>query len=309
VSESSAQSVRTAIFLFVLTFISMLYVGCMWAGAEPFAEGIWSIWRGYPFAVPLMAILLSHELGHYFVARYHRVDVSPPFFIPMPFALIGTFGAVINMRGPVSARKALLDIGAAGPLMGFVVTLPVLIYGLNASPVEVLDPSKHYFVEGRSLLYAGLIYWLKGSIPSGQDIMLTPTALAGWAGLLVTMMNLVPVAQLDGGHVAYALFGERQDRYSRYVLRTLLLLALAISAGSMFDAFQRGLKQAVILEAAAAGLQWGIWWLVLTWMSRANEGVHPPTAPSELSPARRIIAWVTLSLFVLLFMPTWMREI
>jgi membrane-associated protease RseP (regulator of RpoE activity) len=252
-----------------------------------------------------MAILLSHELGHYFVARRHHVDVSPPYFIPMPFTFIGTFGAVIRMRGPVESRDALLDIGAAGPLAGFIVTLPVLIYGIATSPVEPLDPKLHYLVEGHSLLYSGLIYALKGPLAEGYDILLSPTALAGWAGLLVTMMNLVPVGQLDGGHVAYALFGARQDAYSRRVLQGLLALALLISGWAMLNAWQRG---GSVIAAASAGMHWGIWWLLLRLMTRANGGRHPPTAPSELSSARRMVAWSTLLLFVLLFMPTWISE-
>ncbi len=303
-AEREDSGMLTAVGLFALTFASMLYVGCIWANVDPLADGLLSIWRGWPFAVPLMAILLSHELGHYFAARRHHVDVSPPYFIPMPFTLIGTFGAVIRMRSPIESRDALLDIGAAGPLAGFVVTLPVLIYGLAISPVERLDPNVHYLVEGRSLLYSGLIYALKGPIADGFDILLSPTALAGWAGLLVTMINLVPVGQLDGGHVAYALFGPRQDQYSRRVLHGLLVLALLISGGAMLSAWHHSQS---ISSAAFAGLNWGIWWLILSLMMRANAG-HPPTAPSELTSIRRIVAWGTLALFVLLFMPTWIRE-
>ncbi len=306
--QSDRASMRNALLMFVLTFLSMLYVGCTWAGVDPFESGFLSIWRGYSFAVPLMAILLSHELGHYFVARAHHVDVSPPYFIPMPFALIGTFGAVIRMRGPVESRDALLDIGAAGPLAGFIVTLPILIYGIASSPVEALDPNVHYLVEGHSALYSALIYAIKGPIAEGHDILLSPPALAGWAGLLVTMMNLVPIGQLDGGHVAYALFGPRQDTYGRRALHGLLALALLISGVAMIHEWRLGHSKGAIMSAAAAGMHWGIWWLLLHFMTRANEGRHPPTAPSELSTGRRVLAWCTLALFLLLFMPTWIRE-
>ena len=146
---------------------------------------------GWVFSVPLMAILLAHEFGHFFAGRYHRVDVSPPYFIPIPFFLLGTLGAVIQIRERIRSRNALLDIGAAGPLAGLAVALPVIIYGIATSPVEPL-PEGPYMLEGRSLLYLGLLSWLKGPIPEGYDIMLTPTALAGWAGLLVTMINLLP---------------------------------------------------------------------------------------------------------------------
>ncbi len=298
-------SMRTVLGLFALTFISTLYVGCMWVGVEPFEHGVWSIWRGYPFAVPLMTILLSHELGHYFVARIHHVDVSPPYFIPMPITLFGTFGAVIRMRGPVESRDALLDIGAAGPLAGLIVAIPILIYGISISPVELLDPSAHPYLEGHSLLYSGLIYALKGPIADGSDIVLSPTAFAGWAGLLVTMMNLVPVGQLDGGHVAYALFGPRQDEYSRRITHGLLALAIGISGVAMLQAWLQG---GSVSAAASAGMHWGFWWFILSLMTRLN-GPHPPTAPSDLSSARRALAWSTLLLFALLFMPTWIRQL
>lgn len=306
-TASEDPSFRTALVLFGLTFLSMLYAGCWVVHVDPHTEGFTSIWRGYPFAVPLMAILLSHELGHYFVARLHRVDVSPPFFIPMPIGLIGTFGAVIRMRGPVERRDALLDIGAAGPLAGFVVTLPVLIYGIHISPVKAIDPTLHLTMEGHSLLYMGLIYALKGSIAAGHDIMLSPAAFAGWAGLLVTMMNLVPVGQLDGGHVAYALFGPRQHVYARRVLFLMPFVALVVSGISVVEAWQSHATRDGLAQAAFAGVHWLVWWVVLSLMERLN-GPHPPTAPSELSTARRALAWCTLALFVLLFMPTWIRE-
>lgn len=294
-----------AFAFFALTLLSMFWVGAQWAGADVERDGLHALLRGYTFAVPLMAILLAHELGHYFAARIHGVDTSPPYFIPMPYALIGTFGAVIRMRGAIRLRNALFDIGAAGPLAGLVVALPVLVYGLATSDVQQLDPTQTYLVEGRSLLYVGLLYALKGPIPEGSDIMLSPTALAGWAGLLVTMINLVPVGQLDGGHVAYALFGSEQDRYSRWVRRALLPIAVSISLGSMLIAWLERSNSDTIASAAQNGTHWLVWWLVLTLMARFMGDKHPPTEPSTLSPKRRVLAWFTLSLFVLLFMPTW----
>jgi membrane-associated protease RseP (regulator of RpoE activity) len=299
------KELRNAFFFFVLTLLSMFFVGAQWAGADIDHGGLHAYLQGYSFALPLMAILLAHELGHYFAARIHGVDTSPPYFIPMPYALIGTFGAVIRMRGAIRLRNALFDIGAAGPLAGLVVALPVLIYGLATSEVKELDPNQTYLVEGRSLLYVGLLYLLKGPIPEGADIMLSPTALAGWAGLLVTMINLVPVGQLDGGHVAYALLGSDQDRYSRWMRHGLLVIALSISAGSVLFAWREHANADSLLTASQSGLHWLIWWLVLTLMARFMGDKHPPTEPSTLSPRRRILAWITLSLFVLLFMPTW----
>jgi membrane-associated protease RseP (regulator of RpoE activity) len=270
-----------------LTFASTLYVGAgMVLGAPP--TSLEELQAGWVFSLPLMAILLAHEFGHFFAGRYHQVDVSPPYFIPVPFFLLGTLGAVIQIRERIRSRNALLDIGAAGPLAGMAVAVPVIIYGLATSPIEPL-PEAPYILEGRSLLYLGLLDWLKGPIPAGYDIMLTPTALAGWAGLLVTMINLLPFGQLDGGHVAYALLGRRQDRLSRYVLRLLPLLALIVSAD------------------ASAGMHWLVWAFVLWALTRATGPNHPPTEDTDVSPRRRIVGWFTLSLFILLFMPSWIR--
>lgn len=303
------SELRTAIIMFFLTLLSMFWVGAQWAGVDVGHSPLVALLEGYRFALPLMAILLAHELGHYFAARIHSVDASPPFFIPMPFALIGTFGAVIRMRGAIKLRNALFDIGASGPLCGLIVALPVLIYGIATSDVQPLRTDLNYLVEGRSLLYVGLIYALKGPIPDGSDIMLTPTALAGWAGLLVTMINLVPVGQLDGGHVAYALFGQKQDDYSRWIRRGLLAVAASISLGSAAFALRAGTQGEALINAAMSGLHWLVWWGVLTAMARFTGHQHPPTEPSPLSPRRRLLAWLTLGLFFLLFMPTWISTI
>lgn len=296
-----------ALGLFALTLLSMFWVGAQWAGADVAREGVSALLAGYSFALPLMAILLAHELGHYFAARIHGVPTSPPYFIPMPYSLIGTFGAVIRMSGTIRLRNALFDIGASGPLCGMVVALPVLAYGIAGSEVQPLDPKLSYITEGHSLLYVGLLYALKGAIPAGHDIMLTPTALAGWAGLLVTMINLVPAGQLDGGHVAYALFGERQDGYSRWARHALLAIAVGLSGGSLVVAAAAGAKGDALVSPAMAGFNWLLWWGVLTLMARVTGDKHPPTEPSELSPLRRVLAWLTLLLFVALFMPTWLK--
>jgi membrane-associated protease RseP (regulator of RpoE activity) len=303
-----SRELRRAALLFVLTLASMFWVGAQWEGVDLAREGPRALLRGYTFALPLMTILLSHELGHYFAARRHGVDTSPPYFIPMPFTLIGTFGAVIRMRGAIRLRNALFDIGAAGPLAGLVIALPVLIYGIATSPVKPLDPGLSYLVEGRSLLYLALLLLLKGPIPDGHDIMLNPTALAGWAGLLVTMLNLVPVGQLDGGHVAYALFGPRQDVYSRRARGGLLAIACVVGGLGVYEGWSAGGRGQALWDGAFAGAHWLVWWFVLSVMARFAGEAHPATEPSELSPRRRALAWFTLLLFALLFMPTWIRE-
>ncbi len=298
----ASQDIRRAIVLFVLTLGSTLYVGANQLGPA----GLTDIWRGYPFALPLMAILLCHEMGHYIAARIHRVDVSPPYFIPLPlpFTLIGTMGAVIKMRAPIRKRDALLDIGAAGPLSGLLVAIPVLVYGIHTSEIAPIVPG--LTSEGHSLFYKALIWLIKGPIPEQHDIFLSPTAFAGWVGLLVTMMNLVPAGQLDGGHVAYALFGERQDTYSLYVRRGLFALGACISGGKGLYAWLSAAPPEQVEVAFFGGANWILWGIMLTVMMRMGGQQHPPTEDDELSPKRRLIAYFTLAWFVLLFMPTWL---
>ena len=291
------KHVLLAFVLFALTCVSTTWVGI---------ESNGSLAAGLAFSVPLMAILLAHEFGHYIAARMHRVPASLPLFIPMPISQIGTMGAVILMSERIASRNALLDIGAAGPLAGMVVALPVLVYGLLQSPVGP-EPLHPYFAEGHSLLYEWLLRALKGPFGAGEDVMLTPTAFAGWVGLLVTMINLIPTLQLDGGHVAYALLGERYDRFSRNFRRALFPLALLVAAGYGLPAFEAGKRGDALLGAMEPAMPWLVWWALLSWFGRGGKPEHPRTDPGPLSPTRRVIACVTLALFVLLFMPAWMR--
>jgi membrane-associated protease RseP (regulator of RpoE activity) len=287
--------------LFVLTCLSVFWVGSLHANVEPTA-GLRMFVHGAAFAVPFLAILVFHELGHYVVARLHGVSASLPYFLPLPLWPLGTLGAVIGMRDEVKRRDALLDIGAAGPLCGLVIALPVLAYGLHTAPIEALDPRVSYQMEGRSIIYWALLYAIKGPIPAGHDIVLTPTAFAGWAGLLVTMMNLAPIGQLDGGHVAYALFGKRQDRFSERVR-----IALIAFGGAMvgYGAFEARHAPEVLPSMIASG-SWLMWGLLLTAMERMMGTQHPTTEGEPLDPRRRAVAWFCLLLFVLLFMPRWM---
>jgi membrane-associated protease RseP (regulator of RpoE activity) len=291
--------------LFFATFASTSYVGALNAGVDPLAGG--SLAAGFAYSVPLMAILLTHELGHYVAGRIHRVPVSPPYFVPMPLPPLGTMGAVILMPERIRSRNALLDVGAAGPLAGMAVALPVLLYGIATSPVEPLPDKGMYFMEGRSLLYVGLLYALKAPIPEGHDIMLNATAFAGWAGLLVTMINLIPALQLDGGHVAYAILHDRYERMSRLVRRALLPLAVGVGLAYGLPAYLGGKRGDALSGEMAPGFQWFTWWLVLGLMARMAGREHPPTDPDALSPRRRVLGWLTLGLFVLLFMPAWLR--
>ena len=212
------------VVLYLLTCLTTTGAGALYL-QRPFFD----LQAGLAFSVPLMAILTFHEFGHYIAARLHGVPASLPYFIPMPLTPFGTMGAVISQQGTTDRTK-LIDIGAAGPLAGLVVAIPVLIYGLQQSPVSVIPAQGTQ--EGNSILYLGLKYLIKGAwLPAGgKDVMLHPTAFAGWAGLLVTMLNLLPIGQLDGGHVATAYFGNRYARVARLFHRALPWLALLVFA-------------------------------------------------------------------------------
>jgi len=304
--ESAVRGERKWInlVLFLLTVVSTFFVGRGWAtvGDEP---PPW--YAGYIFAVPLLSILLFHEFGHYIAARIHKVDASLPYFIPLPI-VFGTYGAIIRMRGRIRKRDALLDIGAAGPLAGMAVALPVLIYGIAVSEVRAQEPGS-YLLEGHSLLYELLLYLVHGPIPEGHDIFLHPIALAGWVGIFVTMLNLLPIGQLDGGHVAYALFGARQDRQSEVFLHLLPVLGLVVCGHFGLQAYFEGLRGEELIAEATVGLNWIVWFVVLKVLHRFTSRRHPPVDPGRLSPMRKVIAVGCLLMLVLIFMPVPLRSV
>lgn len=330
-ASSAREWVSAAVFC-ALTFASMLYVGAGMHGVD--VVDLASLFSGADFAVPLIAILIAHEMGHVVASRIHGLAISPPLFIPMPFTMLGTMGAVIRQDGDVERRDALLDVAAAGPLAGLCVALPVLVYGVATSPIEPISAlPANTVIEGHSIVYALVLHALHGAIPEGSDILLSSTAFAGWAGLLLTMMNLLPVAQLDGGHVAAALFGPRQNRIGKIVAGLLPVAAIATSAYYGIATYARGGRGDALWNALQSGLHWMYWFVLLLglalyaglddpppdaprslrarvhrWASAVSFGLeHPPVGEAPLSPARRVVAALTLLLFVLLFMPSWIR--
>jgi membrane-associated protease RseP (regulator of RpoE activity) len=288
--------------LFVATVISILFTA---AWIDTPTDQPFRLAYGVPFMVSLLAILLTHEFGHFIFARYHRVNSSLPLFIPLPrITLFGTAGAVILMRDRIKSRNALLDIGASGPIAGLVVAIPILLYGLAHSKVQPIMPGDSQ--EGQNLLYLLLKRIAVGPIPEGSDVYLNPMARAGWVGLFITMLNLFPVGQLDGGHVAYALFGDRQNEYSRAVRYVLLALVPVNIVWRMWPVVHGVPYQELLRAAITASTPWFGWFVLLTALLRFT-GDHPPTEPGTLSPRRRVVAIGTLVLLVLLFMPTpWM---
>jgi len=269
------------LILFIATILSTLFVGASY-GAQSMAEA-WQIWRGWPFSLSVLLILGAHELGHYFAARHHNVPVTLPYFIPMPLSAFGTFGAFIRLQGPVSTRRALFDVGAAGPLAGLVFALPILFYGLATSAVGPTTPGGIF--EGNSLLYLIAKFAVFGRLlpGGGVDVYLNQVAWAGWVGLFVTGLNLLPVGQLDGGHVAYALLGKRAER-----LFWPAIVGLGLLVGY---AYLRG----------AFALTWVLWIFLLMAFGRFH--ARPLEDVSTLDPRRRALAVFTLGLFFLTFVP------
>lgn len=294
---------RLPLLSFLLSVASALWVG----GSAP---GTWyhprvvllTMASGWKFAVPLFAILLAHEFGHYFAARIHGVRASLPYFLPMPLSPLGTWGAVIGMPDRIATPRVLLDIGAAGPLAGLVVALPLLAVGLTWSEVKPFEA--HGLLEGQCLLYFAMKRLIVGPIPAGYDVFLHPTAFAGWVGLFITMINLLPSAQLDGGHIAYALLGKRQDRLANVIYHCLPFLFLVNLARNLSTARAAGGGEDADSLALQNSFFWLVWFGILTMIRRYGGAEHPPTDEGlSLDPFRRGIALLCLVLFVLLFMP------
>ena len=300
--EPQKRRIWLHFLLFGLTALSMQATamhGNAW-GAPPGHSVVG--WAAYQ-AVSLLGILLVHELGHYVAARIHRVPASPPYFLPLPLVgFFGTLGAVITMRDRIRSRKALLDVGAAGPLAGMLVALPVLYFGLTKSVVAPTS-SEHYVQEGQSILYWLMKRLAVGPIPAGSDVQLHPMAFAGWGGLFLTMINLVPWGQLDGGHIAFALFGKEQHRMARWFRRGLLL---AFAYNVCIFVLPVLLKRSSQPLDAALGNSafWLVWYGVTGGMAKLSGEDHPPFEPGPLGLPRQIVAIGCLGLFVLLFLPT-----
>jgi Zn-dependent protease len=308
VIQPAPSRIRWNIIFFVLTMLSVIYVGAASSATDiPATLDGWFkfLLGGLPFAISLMVILLFHEFGHYFAGRYHKTAVTLPFFIPFPIGFLGTMGAFIQLKEPPKNRRILLDIGIAGPLAGLIVAIPILLLGLYLSPIyrnPMQFPSGWIF-EGNSILYLLLkfivkgqllphpasfaalnpiIYWLRyfftsAPLPAGGlDVTLNPIAWAGWAGLLVTSLNLIPAGQLDGGHVMYVLLGKYTSRLLPFILLALLAL----------------------------GFIWNGWWLwagIIFFLGRYH--AEPLDQITPLDPKRKALAVLGVIVFILVFMP------
>ncbi|HEV3345560.1 MAG TPA: site-2 protease family protein [Methylomirabilota bacterium] len=276
---------RVNVLLFVLTVLSTLAAGCLVNGSFPFVTfnpflHPLRLLDGVPFAFTLLAILGTHEFGHYFTARAYGASVSLPYFIPAPppIFLFGTMGAVIRMRSPARDRNSLFDIAVAGPLAGLVVAVPALLLGLSWSRVGMVLPEHSGLTFGDSLLMRALTWLVFGSIPPGMDVFVHPVALAGWVGLFVTALNLFPVGQLDGGRIAYALFGPWHRQVS--IATFVGLMAL----GAVFHSAN---------------------WIVFAGLILLLMGFHHPPPLDDLTPLsrRRYVLGVFCLILLILLIP------
>jgi len=278
--------------LFLLTLLTTTMAGADSAGAfvtlRAPLQSLINLRAGLSFSIPLMAILLAHEMGHYIASRRHGVEATLPYFIPAPFPslfFVGTFGAFIRMKTPPRTRRAMFEIGAAGPWAGFAVAIVAVILGLKLSKITPLDTSAGGINLGNSIIFWTVSRVVLGIDPNTVNVDLHPIAFAGWIGLFVTTLNLLPVGQLDGGHVVYALLGGRVHRVVSRLCWAGCALMVVVPYALGYD-FWSG---------------WLIWFVLVFFLGLG----HPSTvdAQTPLAGNRRSMAWATVALFILTFSP------
>ena len=267
---------HTHVVLFLMTLVTSVVVGMDMEGLNPLQQP-WQFYRGLPYAGTLLTILFAHEMGHYLTARHFGMDVTLPYFIPAPPPFLGTLGAFIRMKSPAQHRRALLYVAAAGPIAGFCVALPAIIYAYAISTVAPIQPASAGIYFGEPLLLQLVGRVMVGPIPDGSALHINSVGIAAWFGLLVTMLNLMPIGQLDGGHIVHAVLGHRARYVSRVVVAILLVLGVFLFSG------------------------WFLW-AGLGWLTSLRQPVIlDPQAP--LNRGSRVMAWVALAIFILCFMP------
>jgi membrane-associated protease RseP (regulator of RpoE activity) len=266
---------RTHVLLFIATFITTLLAGALLNGVIPWEQPE-RIYLGLPFSLTLLLILLTHELSHYFMSRRHNVSATLPYFIPAP-SIIGTFGAVIKMKPPIPDRRSLIDIGASGPIAGFIVAVIAAVIGLSLSEAKPTGELQGGLAFGTSILFDFLSKIILKVDPEKYDILLHPIAFAGWIGLLVTSLNLLPIGQLDGGHITYALLGEKHEWISKGMIPVLIVLGISFWLG------------------------WIVWAVIMIFLGYR----HPPVLYPwiHLDRKRKIVGWIALAIFILTFTP------
>ena len=253
---------------------------------------------GLPFSLSLLTILGIHEMGHYVASRAWRVRATLPYFIPFPLSIIGTLGAVIRIRSRIPSRRALIDIGAAGPIAGFLVAVGALVYGYeHAVVVSVADfDGQGAMVFGDSLLTSFLQHLIVGPLAQGQDLMLHPVGFAGWLGLFVTVLNLLPVGQFDGGHIVYASLGRHHAMVSR---ATVIGLIIFWAAGPGYAWMGADAPLSVWFDSRWQG--WLVWAALALFLGRRHPSPVDPHTTLDVS--RKVVSLVCLIIFILCFIP------
>lgn len=259
------------LFLFIATFFTTTLFAP--SSGETFRE---VLINGLPYSMTLMTILSIHEFGHFFAARRFGVNATLPYFIPFP-SIIGTMGAVIKTKSPIPHRRALYYIGIMGPLPGFAASLIAVLTGIYMSQVIPLPQAEGLIIIlGDSILFSSIVYLFHGSIPPGQDLFLHPVAWAGWIGFFITSLNLMPIGQLDGGHVLYSLIGRKQVYAGWIALAVLIILSFI----------------------------WPGWWLWVVITLLFLMVAHPPVRETTpLSVKEKVAGWFCMAVFILTFIP------
>ncbi|MBK6695861.1 MAG: site-2 protease family protein [Myxococcales bacterium] len=274
--DSASSGWKRASVLFVLTVLSVFATAWTNSPAHEQAPlGREALSQAAQFTGALLAILVTHEFGHFIAAKLHGVPASPPFFIPLPLlSPFGTMGAIIRMSGRIPSRRALLDIGASGPLAGLAVAIPMYLYGASHSRFVPLEGGEGVTL-GESILLKLLDRIAMGAAPAGMQLELGPVAFAAWGGLFVTMINLLPVGQLDGGHVAYSLFGRRQNELATFVHRSLLALFFVNLSLFVLRDVRAGLGLMQLGTHISNSMFWLMWFTVLAVLASLATPAEP----------------------------------
>jgi hypothetical protein len=289
---SKARKSWLNLLLFLVTCLSAFFVGITWSVSYTYSEQLTGdsqfvlspqvfteptvIRLSLVYAAVLIVILLGHEMGHYLACRYYRIEATLPFFIPAP-TLVGTLGAFIKIKSPITRKKQLFDIGVSGPLTGFLLSIPAVVYGLSLSKIVPAIPREDAFVFGEPLLLRLVGGILFRGAAAESDLFIHPIGFAGWVGILVTAFNLFPVGQLDGGHVSYALIGKKSRPLAK------LFLGVFIAMGIFF------------------WVGWIVWALIILLL-----GLKHPRVVDEgerLSTSRRVLGAAVVAIFILSFIP------
>ncbi len=298
------------IFLFILTFFSTTLAGVAWMNQNPYALENFTL--GLQYSILILAVITFHEFGHYFAAKYHKIDVTFPYYIPFPFIFLnpfGTMGAVIKMKSPTQTRKSLFDIGIAGPIAGWIVSLIILIYGYITLPKMdyLFNIHPEYIANGipvTGLTFGNNIIFLffekifshYAFVPPMNEVYHYPFLCVGWFGLLITSLNMMPVGQLDGGHISYTMFGDKHKIVSHIVFYLLVIFGLL------------GFLPYLNINFEFGSVNWLVWAILIYFVIKIE---HPPICTDMNEPLdrkRMILGWFSFFIFIISFCPVPINE-